>query len=616
MLAPGTVLQSRYTVEDVLGRGGMGAVYRARDNTLGDRAVAIKAMQAQFEDAEERRRAVEQFRSEARLLATLDHPNIVPVMHSFEENDQHYLVMLFIDGVPLDKVIKAGAPLPMEWILAWAEQICDALEYLHGHEPPIIFRDLKPANVMVDARQRVRLIDFGIARLLTVSTNTLVKGAGTPGFAPMEQYGSTSSTDPRSDVYALGATLYTMLTGEVPPMPMEVLVGTREMKAPGELRGDVPVWLSGLVMQMLALHPDQRPQTVGEVRQVLRGPVLPMRDLPALLVVPPPPDMTEIATRVCPTCRGPILTATGTCSSCAPPRRRRHAEQRAAPVDFVPHGNLLAFAEGNDVCLWDVAASRAVARLPMPAPVWALAFAPDGQTLVVSAGQPVVWDVARLSASRQLEGHEADVLSVAFSTQGTMLATGSADHNVALWDMVTGRLLCRLPGHTDMVWAVAFSPDGRLVASASQDRTVRLWTAPEGRVVRVLEGHTDWVWDVSFSPDGRALASASFDRTVRFWSVERRIFGGGSRSVSFGTQLVSVRFAPLGIPHLAVGGWDGAVRIWDRRKERETNRLEGHEGAVGSLAWSPDGRLLAVAPLAGPVRLWDAHQGWAFTVCE
>ncbi|HEY4002385.1 MAG TPA: serine/threonine-protein kinase, partial [Candidatus Xenobia bacterium] len=176
MLAEGTRLQGRYTIREILGQGGMGAVYSAHDASLGDRLVAIKSLHVPLKDPADRARAVDLFRAEARLLAALDHPHIVQIMHCFEEDGKHYLVMVYVDGTTMERLIETSHPLPMPQILGWADQLADALEYLHGLKPPIIFRDLKPGNVMIDHRGHVRLIDFGIARLFTptTQTNTLI----------------------------------------------------------------------------------------------------------------------------------------------------------------------------------------------------------------------------------------------------------------------------------------------------------------------------------------------------------------------------------------------------------------------------------------------------------
>ncbi|MHB2017714.1 MAG: serine/threonine protein kinase, partial [Candidatus Xenobia bacterium] len=218
MLDAGCQLRGRYHIERVLGQGGMGAVYQAADTQLSGKKVAIKEMAIMIADPTDRQRAVEQFHKEAGMLAQLDHPSLVYVTDHFEEEGKWYLVMAYVDGKTLEaRLNEVDGFLSVTDVVAWMDQVCDVFEYLHSHSPPIIFRDMKPSNIMLDSRGRIRLIDFGIARDFVASskTATFIKGAGTPGFAPLEQYCCT--TDPRTDVYSLGATMYCLLTRTIPP---------------------------------------------------------------------------------------------------------------------------------------------------------------------------------------------------------------------------------------------------------------------------------------------------------------------------------------------------------------------------------------------------------------
>ena len=210
-LPPQTMLGGRYLILKTIGRGGMAAVYQASD-TKGNRVVAIKEMSQENLSPQELTEALDGFRREAGLLQNLKHPNLPQVFANFSEHGRHYLVMEYIDGDTLEqKLVAAKGPLPESEVMGWARQLCDALAYLHGQRPPIIFRDLKPANVMVTRKGQVKLIDFGIARLFSNRQTRDTQALGTPGYAPPEQYGS-AQTDVRADIYALGATLYHLLT--------------------------------------------------------------------------------------------------------------------------------------------------------------------------------------------------------------------------------------------------------------------------------------------------------------------------------------------------------------------------------------------------------------------
>jgi len=212
-LLPNTVLANRYLIVRKLGRGGMGAVYLVSDMRLGGKNWAIKEMsQAALVDEQERKDALAAFQREANLLATLNHPNLTKVVDYFEEGGKHYLVMDYIDGQTLDELIEARTePFSEAQVNTWALQLCDVLQYLHTLPQPVIFRDLKPGNVMITKDGQAKLIDFGIARLFKPGKNRDTASFGTAGYSPPEQYGR-GQTDARSDVYSLGATLHQMIT--------------------------------------------------------------------------------------------------------------------------------------------------------------------------------------------------------------------------------------------------------------------------------------------------------------------------------------------------------------------------------------------------------------------
>jgi len=207
------VLRNRWQVVDYLGQGGMGTVYLAKDLNLDDRRCVVKKLRDDFFREEDKEKAQQFFLREAKVLSKLQHPNIVLVLDSFREGDDYYLVMEYVEGHNLHDMLKEREePFTEEQVLTWARQVCDVLHYLHCNDPPVIYRDLKPSNIMIDTKDRVKLVDFGIARLYQEEgDNTHVVSQG---YSPPEQY--WGGADPRSDVYALGATMYFLLTGQEP----------------------------------------------------------------------------------------------------------------------------------------------------------------------------------------------------------------------------------------------------------------------------------------------------------------------------------------------------------------------------------------------------------------
>ncbi len=209
--AAATLLAGRYTVDRVLGRGGMSTVYRAYDTRFSNRVVAVKEMVDSFATPEERVEATRDFLREADILAALRHPAIPAVFDRFSVNARHYLVMEHIEGGNMEEAVhQRTTPYPEPQVRVWALELCALLRYLHEQQPPVIFRDLKPGNILIDSSGRLRLIDFGIARFFKQTQSSDTTALGTSGYASPEHY--TGQTDARSDVYSLGATLHHLLT--------------------------------------------------------------------------------------------------------------------------------------------------------------------------------------------------------------------------------------------------------------------------------------------------------------------------------------------------------------------------------------------------------------------
>ena len=213
LLTPSTLLQDRYRITQLVGQGGMGAVYLANDTRFSSKVCVVKEMLDHFSDGEQRETAMQNFYREADLLANLKHNSIPEVFDRFTESNRHYIVMEYINGVDLEaRISETGQPFDEKSVIGWAIQVCDVLSYLHHQKPPIIFRDMKPANLMLTSYGKIYLVDFGIARFFNpTSRGTMI---GTQGYAPPEQY--RGQVEPRTDLYALGATMHYMLTGRDP----------------------------------------------------------------------------------------------------------------------------------------------------------------------------------------------------------------------------------------------------------------------------------------------------------------------------------------------------------------------------------------------------------------
>ena len=269
MLASGTMVQGRYRVEKRLGGGGAADVYLVVDRGSGER-YALKVLRIQGCAPDEVAMLRRQMESEARILAPLRHRNLARVLDCFEEFGVPCVLMEYIEGSDLGQ--EEGRPMPEERVMDVATQLLDVLEYLHGQVPPVIVRDLKPLNIMVDHAGRIRLIDFGIAKHAPVGTQTatIIRGHGTPGFAPLEQYGA-ARTDPRTDLYALGATILCLLTGELPPDASMRVACHCPLPDPREVNPTATERTFRAVEALMEIRPDRRPASASEARGLLFG---------------------------------------------------------------------------------------------------------------------------------------------------------------------------------------------------------------------------------------------------------------------------------------------------------------------------------------------------------
>jgi serine/threonine-protein kinase len=269
-LEPGTLLLDRYSIVNRVGGGGMGSVYQARDKRLAERLCAVKEMIEMFADQSQRAKAVEDFKREAEVLAQLDHPSIPTVFDYFIEAGRYYLVMRWIGGGDLAEQMRIRGGIADEaTVCKWAVQICDVLHYIHTQKPPIIYRDLKPANLMLDDKTgRVMLVDFGIARIVR-PTEKGVTAIGTMGYAPPELF--AGKVEPRSDIYSLGATVFHMLTGSDPQDNPLLIFDFSKNPRPSQINPSITPEMEQILMKAVAHKPEDRHASALEFMRALEA---------------------------------------------------------------------------------------------------------------------------------------------------------------------------------------------------------------------------------------------------------------------------------------------------------------------------------------------------------
>jgi WD40 repeat protein len=455
-------------------------------------------------------------------------------------------------------------------------KVCEALDVVH--KAGYLHRDIKPENIIVCGDGRVVLIDFGAARAYMAGKTGRMTVILTPGFAPYEQYATMARFGPTLDIYALGATLYYLLTGEVPISAPDRAIGV-ELRGVREINGRVSRQVEEAVMKAMAMRVEERPQSVGEFVGLLKG-------------------WREVAT---------LWGHGGFVGS----------------VSFSPDGKFLALGSwdltiNGTVKVWEVGSWREVATLMRHGyPVYSVSFSPDGKFLASGSRDKTVkvWEVGSWREVATLMRHGYPVYSVSFSPDGKFLASGSRDKTVKVWEVGSWREVATLMRHGYPVSSVSFSPDGKFLASGGGDDrtvkvseigrlewTVKVWEVGSWREVATLRGHGDSVTSVSFSPDGQFLASGSWDETVKVWEV------GSWREVAtlrgHGGYVYSVSFSPDG-KFLASGSYDTTVKVWEVGSWREVATLRGHGDGVTSVSFSPDGKFLASGSYDTTVKVWE-----------
>jgi len=577
------LLGGKYTVGKVLGQGGFGITYMGADTVL-SRPVAIKEL---FPEGCQRNGTTVQptritpsdfssmkqrFLDEARLLASLNHPGIVKVYDFFEENNTAYMVMEYLRGKSLAKLVEErGGALSEQEAVGYILKVCEALEVVH--KAGYLHRDIKPDNIIVCGDGRVVLVDFGAARSFMAGRTGRMTVILTPGFAPYEQYATKARFGPTLDIYALGATLYYLLTGEVPISAPDRAIGV-ELRSVREINGRVSRQVEEAVMKAMAMRVEERPQSVGEFVRLLTSPSVGVSAAPKVSV----PSVVKGVWREVATLRGHGGFVTS--------------------VSFSPDGFLASGSGDKTVKYWGVGSWQEVATLRgHEGYVLSVSFSPDGKLASGSSDNTVkVWQVG------SLRGHGGFVESVSFSPDGKFLASGSWDKTVKVWEVGSWREVATLWGHRDSVTSVSFSPDGKFLASGSGDKTVKVWEVGRWREVATLRGHEDFVFSVSFSPDGKFLASGSRDLTIKVWEV------GSWREVAtlrgHGGFVESVSFSPDG-KFLASGSGDLTIKVWEVGSWREVATLRGHGDSVTSVSFSPDGKFLASGSWDTTVKVWE-----------
>jgi WD40 repeat protein/tRNA A-37 threonylcarbamoyl transferase component Bud32 len=649
----------QYVLLERLGGGGMGRVFKALHRRL-ERVVAIKVIR---KDLLEEGDVVQRFQREAKAGARLANPHIVTIHDADEVDGRHFLVMEYLEGADLERVVREHGPLPVAQACAYARQAALALQHLHEHD--LVHRDVKPANLLRTASgDRIKLLDLGLARLhaerdLRSANRLTQEGAvlGTLDFLAPEQATDARAVDIRADLYSLGCTLFFLLTGRVPfpGTAMEMLFKHRWEELPPVEQGrpEVSPALAAVVRKLMAKRPEDRYQTPAEAAAALAAvsdgeaaaltgsaagvwagvPRLPLvggGDIPlfsergkatALGKTPGPSPRwwrgwADPRSRWWPYGLGVLLLAVISLGAflalgpaVGPPEPPSKKDQSAAPLDQLSWEKIPAAERVNQRLKGLLVAVLGEHRRRLWGQVLGVALHPNGKVVAACGNDRAIrlWDLATDREGPTLRHGRDGVYRIAFSPNGKLLAA-LAGTNVELWNTVTGRKEMTLLGKTNGLDDLAFAPNGRLLAAGGisllpNAGAVQVWNLPSGQTRVVWAGHKSKVWAVAFAPDSRTLASGSRDHNIILWDVANKKKWKTLRGHT--TEVTGLAFAPAGRV-LASADQDGKVKLWDVDTGQAKSWPAGERPQTGwRLAYTRRGDRLATVWADGRIRLWN-----------
>jgi WD40 repeat protein/serine/threonine protein kinase len=644
---PGRPSPARYRILGRLAQGGMGVIYRVWDESL-RRLLAMKIIRGQEQLPSSGLSSVDpqllaRFLREAEITGQLDHPGVVPVHEiGTDAHGRVYFTMRLVQGdslsTVLDRVAKGDADWTQTRVLDVLIKVCETLAFAHSRG--IVHRDLKPDNIMVGRFGETYVMDWGLAKrqkkdeggrrkdeggrmkdepagsgssfiLPPSSLDMTVAGAvlGTPFYMPPEQAaGRLDELDERADVYAVGAMLYRLLTGQHPyarppgkRTVQEILADVRAGPPTPvrQLSPRVPGELVAICEKAMARHRAERYAGAQEMADDLRA-YLENRVVRAYRTGAAAEFRKWVVRNRLAALAGAaaLVAAVGGLTTTLGVYFVANRDLLAANTKVTEERNAKQESLLKEQAARQKAEGLYLARqasdvLPTN-PGLAVLLARESARLHpgLVANDTLLAGLDACREERTLLSHAGSVCAVAFSPDGTQLVTATREHTACVWDAATGRRVALLVGHRDWVTKAFFSPDGRRIVTASRDGTAAVWDASSGACLRRLEGHSGPLDAAALSRDGRRLATGSWNGIAQVWDLESGQRGPGL--TGHASPIDVVTFSPDGT-RLLTAASDKTARVWNLERGTLQSELRGHDGGLSAASFSPDGRLIVTA---------------------
>lgn len=664
----GTIVQERYRIIEAVGTGGYGVVYQAEDTRYNDELVAVKSINLAGLSTQEVIEATEAFNREVLMLSKLRHFSLPGIHSHFTDPEHWYMVMDYIEGETLeDYIAYADVPLngtrclPLLEVLEIGLQLCTVLGYLHSQVPSIIFRDLKPANIMRTPDGHLYLIDFGIARHFKQGQAKDTIPLGSPGYAAPEQYGRTQTT-PRADIYSLGAVLHQLISGDDPsetPFHFASLL---------TVDGPMLAMFNELLLQMVEKDERNRPASITIVKRSLQQ--IQFQAMPPRVVAPPiKTRKVNVSRRVFVGTLATVLVAgtlVGTIplaftnqfvsiSPDVPSAPGGPSDIQGTPLDtaiytyrnhkgsvttvaWSPAGDVVASGdEYGNVSIWKPSTGETLVSLSLHQPTGAqhhdlltgayssiqsLSWSPNGQQLAIAKSNGIlfIWDIRKRAVILTYENYMNTGIT-AWSPNGKYIATSNNGLDMQIWDAGTTRQvadLC-LPVHANSIFAFTWSPDSRYIATGSPSAMLVFYDTATGKQVYKYDYiKYQTIEDVSvaaWSPNGKFIVVGGRYGVINNDDLNNNVAGlmvfpamkdTYDASLSYDNYswwVSTVEWSPDS-KFIASASRDTTVQVWDVSTGQANLTYTGHTGVVNAVSWSPDGQLIASGSDDGTVQVW------------